>query len=44
MQWGRCIVMAIHAYASHKPAGKPEAFQYDPDPLKPDDMEIDMEY
>src|SRR4030095_15283883 len=44
MQWGRCIVMTIHAYAAHKPAGKLEAFEYNPGSLKPDEIEIDVEY
>ena len=36
--------MTIHAYASHKPGGKLEAFEYDPGSLKPDEIEIDVEY
>jgi alcohol/geraniol dehydrogenase (NADP+) len=44
MQWGGCIVMTIHAYAAHKPAGKLEAFEYDPSSLKPDEIEIDVAY
>ena len=44
MRWGRCIVMTIHAYASHKPGGKLEAFEYDPGSLKSDEIEIDVEY
>lgn len=34
----------IQAYAAHKPGGKLEPFEYDPGPLGPDDVEIDVQY
>ena len=38
------IDMAIQAYAAHKPSGKLESFEYELGSLKPDEVEIDVEY
>lgn len=34
----------IHAYATHEPGGKLEPFSFDPGPLGPDDVEIDVHH
>ncbi len=34
----------IQAYAVHEPGGKLQPFSYDPGPLKPTELEIDVEY
>ena len=34
----------IHAYAAHQAGGKLEPFEYDPGPLKPGQIEIDVAY
>jgi len=36
--------MSIQAYAAHEPNGKLESFQYELGSLKPDEVEIDVEY
>ena len=36
--------MAIQAYAAHKASGKLESFEYELGSLKPDEVEIDVEY
>ncbi len=36
--------MAIQAYAATAPGGQLERFEYDPGPLAPDEVEIDVEY
>ncbi|MCS6783335.1 MAG: alcohol dehydrogenase catalytic domain-containing protein, partial [Gloeomargarita sp. SKYG98] len=34
----------IHAYAAHQPGGTLEPFTYDPGPLPPDAVELQVEY
>ena len=34
----------IQAYATHEAGGKLEPFEYELGPLKPDEVEIDLEY
>jgi alcohol/geraniol dehydrogenase (NADP+) len=36
--------MNIQAYAAHEPSGKLESFQYELGALKPDEVELDIEY
>lgn len=36
--------MKIQAYAAHTPGGQLEPFEYDPGPLKPDEVEVDVEH
>jgi alcohol/geraniol dehydrogenase (NADP+) len=36
--------MTIQAYAAHKADGKLESFEYELGSLKPDEVEIDIEY
>jgi D-arabinose 1-dehydrogenase-like Zn-dependent alcohol dehydrogenase len=38
------MVMTIQAYAAHKADGKLESFEYELGSLKPDEVEIDVEY
>ena len=38
------IVMTIQAYAAHKSDGNLELFEYELGSLKPDEVEIDVEY
>lgn len=36
--------MRVQAYAAHEAGGKLEPFEYELDSLKPDEVEIDVEY
>lgn len=36
--------MRVQAYAAHEPGGKLEPFRYELGSLKPDEVEIDVEY
>jgi alcohol/geraniol dehydrogenase (NADP+) len=36
--------MRVQAYAAHEPGGKLEPFKYELSSLKPDEVEIDVEY
>jgi uncharacterized zinc-type alcohol dehydrogenase-like protein len=36
--------MTVQAYAALKASGEPESFQYELDLLKPDEIDIDIEY
>ena len=36
--------MTIQAYAAHEAGGKLEPFEYELSSLKPDEVEIDLEY
>ena len=40
----RIFVMTVQAYAAHEAGGKLEPFEYELGSLKPDEVEIDVEY
>src|SRR6185312_11298083 len=40
----RYVIMTIQAYAAHEAGGKLEPFEYELSSLKPDGVEIDLEY
>lgn len=42
--WIPNIAMAIQAYAAHQAGSKLELFEYEVGSLKPDEVEIDVEY